>query len=87
MNRGGPSFIYWIKDKPHRFNSWAHSQMGRALVAWYQATGQQRILDALVRTYADYPVPMGHLRFDDDVSGLCNLDAMLETYCSAAIHA
>ena len=54
--------------------------MGRALVGWYQATGQRRILDALVRTYADYPLPLGPLRFDDDVSGLCNLDAMLETY-------
>ena len=53
--------------------------MGRALVAWYEATGDKRILDALVKAYADYPVPMGHLDFGD-VSGLCNLDAMLETY-------
>ena len=37
--------------------------MGRALVAWYQATGEKPILDALVRAYADYPVPMGHLEF------------------------
>ncbi len=79
VNRGGSSFLYWKKDKPQGFNSWAHSQMGRALVAWYQATGQQRILDALVRAYCEYPVPMGYLRFDD-VSGLCNIDAMLETY-------
>jgi hypothetical protein len=53
--------------------------MGRALVAWYQATGDKRILAALVRAYADYPVPMGHLDFND-VSGLCNADAALETY-------
>ncbi|MCY3022809.1 MAG: glycoside hydrolase family 127 protein [Planctomycetota bacterium] len=78
MNKGGPSFIYWKKGKPAGFNSWAHSQMGRALVAWYEATGDKRILDALVKAYSDYPVPMGHLHFGD-VSGLCNLDAMLET--------
>ena len=80
VNRGGTSFIYWKSDKPNGFNSWAHSQMGRALVAWYQATGDKRILDALVKAYADYPVPMGNLDFTD-VSGLCNVDAALETYC------
>jgi hypothetical protein len=32
-----------------------------------------------VKVYADYPAPMGHLGFSD-VTGLCNLDAMLETY-------
>ncbi|MGD0089086.1 MAG: beta-L-arabinofuranosidase domain-containing protein [Planctomycetota bacterium] len=79
VNRGAPSFIYWKKGKPAGFNSWAHSQMGRALVAWYEATGDKRILDALVRAYSEYPVPMGHLNFGD-VSGLCNLDAMLETF-------
>ena len=80
VNRGGTSFIYWKTDKPVGFNSWAHSQMGRALVAWYQATGEKRILDALVKTYADYPVAMGNLDFTG-VSGLCNIDAALETYC------
>jgi hypothetical protein len=58
--------------------------MGRALVAWYEASGDRRILDALVKVYAEYPVPMGRLRFDAGdtyiVSGLCNLDAMLESY-------
>jgi hypothetical protein len=78
-NRGGASFIYWRTNQPQGFNSWAHSQMGRALVAWYEATGEQRILDALVKVYANYPVEMGDLRFTD-VSGLCNIDAMLETY-------
>ena len=79
VNRGGTSLIYWKQGKPSGFNSWAHSQMGRALVAWYQATGEKRILDALVKAYADYPVPMGHLDFTN-VSGLCNVDAALETY-------
>ena len=81
VNAGGKSFIYWRKDRPEGFNSWAHSQMGRALVAWYEATGEKRVLDALVAAYRDYPVPMGHLCFDNtSSSGLCNADAMLETY-------
>ncbi len=84
VNRGGNSFLYWQKKPPKDFVAWAHSHMGRALVAWYEASGDRRILDALVKVYAQYPVPMGRLRFDAGdtyiVSGLCNLDAMLETY-------
>ena len=81
VNRGGTSLIYWKKDKPQGFNLWAQSQMGRVLVEWYKATGQQRILDALVRAYADCPVPMGPLHMDGSAEGgLCNLDAMVETY-------
>jgi len=79
VNRGGKFFTYWREDPPNEFDSWAHSQLGRALVTYYAATGESRILDALVRVYSNYPVPMGHLRFDN-VSGLCNVDAMLETY-------
>ena len=44
-----------------------------------QGTGDKRVLDALVKVYADYPAKMGEIDFND-VSGLCNLDAMLETY-------
>lgn len=79
VNQDGKFFTYWRKDPPQNFESWAHSQLGRALVAYYAATGEQRILDALVKAYCDYPLPMGDLRFDS-VSGLCNADAMLETY-------
>jgi hypothetical protein len=76
----GTSFIYWKKNfKPEGFNSWAHSQLGRALVALYHGTRERRVLDALVKVYADYPVEMGPTHFHD-VSGLCNLEAMLETY-------
>ena len=76
----GTSFIYWKPSyKPDGFNSWAHSQLGRALVALYQGSGDQRVLNALVKVYADYPVNMGPTHFHD-VSGLCNLEAMLETY-------
>lgn len=82
VNRGGPSFIYWLTNAPSGFNSWAHSHLGRALVAYYEATGDQRILQALDRAYSTYPVPMGNLQLADvNVSGLCNLDALLET-CS-----
>jgi hypothetical protein len=37
------------------------------------------VLDALVIVYADYPTNMDSLTFGD-VSGLCNLDPMLETF-------
>ena len=78
----GTSFIYWKKGfKPSGFDSWAHSQMGRALLALYQGSGDQRVLDALVKVYADYPTNMGEVRLDGGgVTGLCNVDPMLETY-------
>lgn len=79
VNGGGTSFIYWQKTPPTGFNSWACSHMGRALVAWYDASGDRRILDALVRAYSNYPVPQEEIKFDD-ITGLCNLDPMLETY-------
>ncbi len=77
----GTSFIYWKKGfKPEGFDSWAHSQMGRALVSLYEGTSDPRVLEALVKVYADYPTKMGTLQLGGAVSGLCNLDAMLETY-------
>jgi hypothetical protein len=33
VNSGGNSFIYWKKELPQGFNSWACSHIGRALVA------------------------------------------------------
>ncbi len=78
----GTTFIYWKQGyKPDGFESWAHSQMGRALVALYQGSGDPRVLDALVKVYADYPSRMGNIDLGGGlVSGLCNLDPMLETY-------
>jgi hypothetical protein len=77
----GTSFVYWKQNfQPQGFDSWAHSQMGRALVALYEGSGDPRVLAALVKVYATYH---GDLRLPPsflDVSGLCNLDAMLETY-------
>jgi len=86
VNHGGKSFIYWKKELPEGFNSWACSHMGRALVGWYEASGDRRILDALVKAYRQYPTPLGNLEFADGLtnwcptSGLCNLDAMLDAY-------
>lgn len=88
VNRGGESFVYWQPrtilsvemDKANgQFNNWAHSHMGRALVAYYQATGERRILDALVKAYRDYPLPQFSPVFYP-VNGMVNLDPMLETY-------
>ncbi|MFZ4397924.1 MAG: hypothetical protein ACOYOU_20120, partial [Kiritimatiellia bacterium] len=81
VNQGGDSFIYWRKGKPDNgFRSFSHSHLGRALVTWYRATGDKRILDALVRAYTNYPVPLGHLQFEADISGIENLDPLLEAY-------
>jgi hypothetical protein len=77
----GTSLMYWKTNyQPQGFDSWAHSQMGRALVALYQGTGDQRVLDALVKVYAAYDGDMSLPPSATDVSGLCNLDAMMETY-------
>jgi hypothetical protein len=90
---GGESFIYWKKNSEvlqdttkvtagpdFNFNNWAHSHMGRALVAYYQATGDKRILDALVKVYKQFPVGDLWHDFNSIVSGACNIDAMAETY-------
>lgn len=80
--KGNPSFIHWcpIETSENGFNNWAHSHMGRALVAYYQATGNKHILDALVRVYSSFPVASPDLQFDR-VCGSVNLDPLLETYC------
>ncbi len=78
---GGASFIYWRPKSAlnDQFNSWAHSHMGRALVAYYLASKNQRILDALVAVYRGFPLPEypDHFR---SVTGAVNVDPMLDTY-------
>lgn len=83
---GGETFIYWKPESFLKegeiwgeFNNWAHSHMGRALVAYYQATGKQRILDALVKVYSNFQVPVYRNNFEA-VSGIVNIDPMLDTY-------
>ena len=86
---GGDSFIYWVKDNGVKgnskedsftanFNTWAHSHMGRALVAYYRATHDPKILRALVKVYKQYP--LGDLVNFESLTGACNIDAMSETY-------
>ena len=83
----GDNFIYWLPKKMlidstqgwAEFNSWAHSHMGRALVAYYQASGKPKILQALTKVYQNYSLPklMNHFTA---VSGSVNIDPMMDTY-------
>ena len=83
----GDNFIYWLPKKMLidstqgwiEFNSWAHSHMGRALVAYYQASGNVRVLQALEKVYRNYSLPklIEHFRA---VSGSVNIDPMMDTY-------
>jgi uncharacterized protein len=77
----GESLIYWVpRDRlEDPFNNWAHSHMGRALVAYYRASGDPRVLDALRKVYREFELP----DFQSDfavVNGMVNADPMLETY-------
>ena len=78
---GGKSFIYWqdVDFSKTDFDNWAHSHMGRALVAYYEATGNPHILEALVKVYGNFElVPLTY--HTDGVSGANNADPMLDTY-------
>jgi hypothetical protein len=82
---GGKSFVYWAdidfqNGNDATFNNWAHSHMGRALTAYYEATGNPRILEAMNKVYSVFraqPVPHD---FAWNVSGCCNIDPMLSIY-------
>jgi len=78
---GGTSFVYWLPPTvlDNNFNNWAHSHMGRALVAYYQASGRKEVLDALVKVYRQYPFPALKPTFAK-VGGAVNADPALETY-------
>jgi hypothetical protein len=78
---GGNSFVYWhdVDYKKKNFESWAHSHMGRALVAYYEATGNPRVLEALTKVYSSFNlIPLPFLTWD--VTGCTNTDPMLDTY-------
>ncbi len=85
--RKGDTFIYWLPKKMQidstqgwvEFNSWAHSHMGRALVAYYQASGNDRILQALTKVYRNYSLPKLIEHFQA-VSGSVNIEPMMDTY-------
>ena len=85
--RGGETFIYWLPKEAlynsdaggAEFNSWAHSHMGRALTAYYHASGNSKVLQALHKVYRNFSLPDLHEHFDD-VSGSVNIEPMLDTY-------
>ncbi len=86
---GSKTFIYWRPQSITEdiFNNWAHALMGRALVSYYQATHDQRILQALVKVYSQYhlllPTKESRLILNslmDRMRGSTNIDAMSETY-------
>jgi hypothetical protein len=63
----------------NEFNNWAHSHIGRALVAYYEASGKPRVLEALTKVYREFhlvsvPTQTG------SVSGCNNADPMTDTY-------
>ena len=93
------TFIWWKDDdivkeengseSKGAFNNWAHGLMGRCLVSYYQASGDERILKALEKVYSSgyYLKPPQEDIYGEDagltqglVRGAVNLDAMSETY-------
>src|SRR5579883_184640 len=79
--KGGETFIYWrpasiIEDS---FNAWAHSHMGRALVAYYQGSRNPKVLAALTKVYRNFPIEDLSPTFYG-TGGAVNLDAMSETF-------
>lgn len=79
---GGESFIYWrpIDQLNNEFDNWAHSHMGRALVGYYSATRDPRVLEALLKAYSHYIYPPSIPSHFHGVNGMVNLDPIMETY-------
>lgn len=86
---GAETFIYWRpKNIIHTyFNNWGHGLMGRALVSYYQATHDPKILQALVKVYSNYHFNVPTQADIDTLNngmnnfrGATNIDAMTETY-------
>ncbi|MDP4184440.1 MAG: glycoside hydrolase family 127 protein [Bacteroidota bacterium] len=79
---GGESFIYW---KPKSvaddwFNNWGHGLMGRALVSYYQATHDPKIMQALQKVYHSFTIRAPQDTIEYMPRGATNIDAMTETY-------
>lgn len=83
--KGAGTFIWWKNDSLvlDGFNNWGHGIMGRALVSYYQATHQPRILEALNKVYSRYTMlsPTDQKELESGlVRGSTNVDAMTETF-------
>jgi hypothetical protein len=79
------SFVWWVKDlftgkENYNFNNWAHSHIGRALTAYYEASGDPRVLEAITKVYSRFTPQAVPFTFGDGVSGCTNIDPMLLTY-------
>ena len=82
---GSESFIFWeprnvLIDKDGSKNNWGHHIMGRTLVAYYQATHDKKILQALVKVYKKFPIQ--DIYYDSEIPayGALNIEPMIETY-------
>ena len=83
--KGAGTFIWWKNDSIvlDGFNNWGHGIMGRALVSYYQATHQPRVLEALNKVYSRYAMlsPTDQHSLETGlVRGSTNVDAMTETF-------
>ncbi len=72
-------FVDNEKTKRGDFNNWSHSHLARALLVYYQATGDAMVLEALRIAYRDFAMPavLGHYR---TTYGITNLEPMFEVY-------
>lgn len=87
LNNQDNSLIYWKpkdfvaegKTNNANFNSWSHSHMARALLAYYEATGKEKVLKALLKAYSNYPLPIMPEKIYP-VTGAVNVDPMIKLY-------
>lgn len=84
VDKGAETFIWW-KDKSivnDGFNNWGHGIMGRALVSYYQATHNPKILRALTKVYEHFPIQLPDGSFAVP-RGATNIDAMTEAFLAS----
>jgi hypothetical protein len=70
------SSVNWLTA----FNCWAHSHMARAMLAYYEGTGDPRVLEALRIAYSEFPLPDISRDFTKGIPSEVNIDPMLELY-------
>ena len=70
------SSVNWLTA----FSCWAHSHLARAMLAYYEGTGDRRTLEALRVAYSDFPLPDVSRTFTQGIPGEVNVDSMLELY-------
>ncbi|MBP3482719.1 MAG: glycoside hydrolase family 127 protein [Alistipes sp.] len=80
------AFVYWtdapvdsVEVKQHRFNNWACSHMARAMLGYYQATGDGKVVEALLKGYKHMPTHP-YINQRKGHSGFAQVEPMLEMY-------